>query len=160
MTIQSLERDIVGGLEAEQRAPAPGLALPLNEHTGNGVATPMSEYASTVVDRQNTLEKTGSAHSHDHDAKSDKAPADTSAEDQAQADAASGILTGIKLYLVFLSLMLAVFVSCSCRLLVPALNSALDVCARPVDCRYRHPRYCFRLSSIRQGRLDHYCLLL
>lgn len=81
----------------------------------------MSEYAPTVVADNDKLEKTLSRSSkganaqtdHEQDALSQKHEADPTdaAAAQAQRDADSGILTGAKLYLVFLALMLAVFVS-------------------------------------------------
>lgn len=111
MAVQEFERDLLGGLAAEQRAPGPTLAT----------TSSSSEYAPTVVgpdDHHHTVEKTATRSSKlgEHDGTSEKGVANDGQEEdhaaiQAREDAEAGILTGAKLYLVFISLMLSVFVS-------------------------------------------------
>lgn len=114
MAVQEFERDVLGGLQAEQRAPGPTLATTSNS----------SEYAPTVVadTEHHPVEKTATrsskVHEHEHDGISEKGVAngndggdEDAAVTQAREDAEAGILTGAKLYLVFVSLMLSVFVS-------------------------------------------------
>lgn len=152
MTAPTIEREI-----AADRAPA----LAPTSVTRPGVSTPMSEYAPTVVADGDKLEKTGSRSSKggnagaDHDGLGEKREVDPleAAAAQAQRDAESGILTGPKLYLVFFSLMLAVFVS---RLSADTGHVAdhPDVCARPVYRRDRDPRHRVRLPVLHPGRMD------
>lgn len=114
MAVQEFERDVLGGLAAEQRAPGPTLAT----------TSSSSEYAPTVVgpdDHHHPVEKTATRSSkvngHEHDGISEKGVTHDGQEGedhaamQAREDAEAGILTGAKLYLVFISLMLSVFVS-------------------------------------------------
>lgn len=155
MTAHNLEREVLSGLTTEQRAPAPALG---------GVATPNSEYAQTVVADGEKLEKTGSLssrgqadHDHDVDALSGKGKLEggDAVGAQAQADADAGILTGAKLYLVFLALMLAVFVSTNASIWRRrSVLTCSDVCARPIDRRDSHPSHCLGLSVVHYGRLD------
>jgi hypothetical protein len=107
MAVQEFERDVLGGLTSEQRAPGPTLAN----------TTTSSDYAPTVVETDHPVERTPTrlSKSHDHDGLSEKGLHPHDEEDhaaaQAREDAEAGILTGVKLYLVFISLMLSVFVS-------------------------------------------------
>lgn len=150
MVAQEVERDILGGLTAEQRAPGRALA-----NTSNS-----SEYAPTVFD-DHPVEKTATRASNVNGADGlsekgvheDEDPAAVRAREEAEA----GILTGAKLYLVFISLMLSVFVSPTP---LPNLHDVeyitdtLDVCAGPIDRCDSHPGHCFRFSVIHPSRLD------
>ena len=110
MAAQEFERDVLGGLTAEQRTPGPTLANTTNS----------SEYAPTVVaDHDHTghpIDKTATRSSKINDGMSEKGvihDGEDPAAAMAREDAEAGILTGAKLYLVFISLMLSVFVSTS-----------------------------------------------
>jgi hypothetical protein len=97
MAAHELVKEVEGGLMAEQRAPAPA---------STDTAKTFSN-APTLT--ENHLEKTATHSSH---AQTDIAGEKTEKDvDAATPEDDSGLLSGARLYMVFLSLMLAVLVS-------------------------------------------------
>jgi hypothetical protein len=98
MTAHEIVQDIEGGLMAEQRAPA---------HTQLGHVTPLSDAQTITGDDHPQLEKT---HTHSTTAAGEKGEQPIEGSEPLDE---SGLLSGARLYLVFLSLMLAVLVGSS-----------------------------------------------
>jgi len=110
MAAHELVKEVEGGLMAEQRVPA--LAS-----TDNTIST---SNAPTLAENHH-LEKTATHSSHAQtDIAGEKGEKDV---DPATPEDDSGLLSGARLYLVFLSLMLAVLVSLACLLYPPVLTT-------------------------------------
>jgi hypothetical protein len=93
MAAHELVKEVEGGLMAEQRAPA----LASVDNTNS--------FSNAPTLTENHLEKTATHSSHAQTEKNEKDVDAATPEDD------SGLLSGARLYMVFLSLMLAVLVS-------------------------------------------------
>jgi hypothetical protein len=108
MAAHELAREVEGGLMAEQRAPA---LLPADN------VNSLSNEPTLNNGHDHHLEKTTTRSTHAQtDIAGEKSEKDV---DGTVPEEESGLLSGARLYLVFLSLMLAVLVRPSCSSLIP-----------------------------------------
>lgn len=140
MTAHELAREVESGLMAEQRVPN---LLPADNVN-------ISSTAPTLNNDDHHLEKSTTHSSHAQtEIAGEKGEKDV---DGAIPDEDSGLLSGARLYLVFMSLMLAVLVSSSVWYCI--LTS--DVRVGSVNCRDRHPSPCLRFQRICSSPMGHH----